>query len=101
MTERHDVAGDPPSRGPNDRLERIRHHDRILPPQPHARPPVPSQFHPPILTQQPSPRIPTGREREAAPVQSSPNQGSPPAEVARKNGKTRGACPIGTSGLGR
>ena len=56
VAEGDDVAGDAASGRPDDRLIRIRHDDRVLAAKAHARPPVPGQFHRPILTRPRSPR---------------------------------------------
>ena len=134
MAEGHDVAADPAPRRSHHRLEWIDHHDRILPPQPYARPPIPSEFHRPILTQ---PTSPGTAARCRRPAVQKPRIGAPAAPRRRRRGaggsertsrcvsehaeptthasasparrradrrhnkKTGGACPIGTSGLGR
>src|SRR5258708_910519 len=47
VAEGDDVATDPASRRPHDRLVRIGHHDRVLTPNPDARSAVPGELHPP------------------------------------------------------
>jgi hypothetical protein len=63
---RDDLARDPPSRRPDDRLVRIRHDDRVLAAKTDARPPIPGEFHASILTQPPAPRITAARRRHTA-----------------------------------
>ena len=60
-----DLAGDAPTGRPHDRLIGIRHDDSILAPKPDARPPIPDQFHAPILTQPAAPITRITRRRIA------------------------------------
>ena len=60
-----DLAGDPASGRPDDRLIGIGHDDGVLAAEADARPPVPSQFHEPILAQSRCTRITAARMSRA------------------------------------